>query len=642
MIRARAPWADHPQVLEAWSVPRQQTPPEWAAEHRRLTDKDSAEPGPWTNDRTPYLIEVMEAMADPRYTEVGAMKAAQVGWSEATRNFLGWLIDQDHGPVLIVCADESGAKEYLREKVIPLIQATPALAKHLTARKHDTGEKRVLLDHMEIHAAWATSPAKLASRPRRYLFLEEPDKYPAWSGAEADPIKLAEKRLRTFGHRKKKIMGCTPTTRSGPTWEHWERSPLKMHYHVPCPHCGEFAVMAWQQIRWPKDLAGTRAEQAEAIEQGDLAWYECPRCERRIDERQRNAMVLRGRWAHEGQSVDRAGAVQGERPESSAIWFHIPGFLSPWVSWSEMVAEFLRAHGDEKAMMDWRNSSLGLPYEIRAASVASSIFAEKINAGHKPGVAPAWAGVLLATADTQKDHFWWAVRAWGAGFRSRLIDYGRAATFDELRTRCLGTYYETEDGDSLAPPMLLIDSGGGDVGDDQSRTDQVYQFALTDPGRILASKGASRDMETPWRQSFVDYTAPGEERKQRVALYLLNSGYFKDILAARMQQPPNAADAWELHAQISQEYQRQMTSEHKVILRKGRRQVARWVKVSAGAQNHLWDCEVAQMALAQIAHVELLPTTEELRIRRRAAKSVAPADPRKADDWSSAATGGDW
>jgi phage terminase large subunit GpA-like protein len=495
--------------------PRRQTTSEWAAENRVLGDKDSAEPGPWSNARAPYLAGIMNALGDPEITDVVIMKAAQVGLSEAVRNAVGYWIDQDPGPLLWVMPDESSAKEILSEKLAPLIRSTPRLASHLSDRAHDVGKRKILLDNMEIHAAWAGSPQSLASRPKRRVVYDEADKYPTWSGKESDPIALGNKRTTTFGHRAKRAILGTPTTRLGPIWRAWDESPVKLRFHVPCPRCGEYSALAWSQIRWPSDLPGTRTEQGQAIEDRSLAWYECPRCTVRVEERERAMMLARGVWAADGhETVDRAGKLIGKRPASRRVAFQVPATISPWVSWSMMAGEFVSAIGDESRMMDWRNSRLGEPYEVRAAAVKGDAFDEKIRAGNKPGVVPRWAGMLLATADTQKDHFWFVIRAWGHGFRSRLIDYGRVETFAELRERCLETRYRSEDVafSPLAAHMLCIDSGGGgDVGADQSRTHQVYQFALTDPARIYAVKGfgGHRELEVPVRQAFVAYAPPG-------------------------------------------------------------------------------------------------------------------------------------
>jgi hypothetical protein len=67
---------------------------EWADRHRVLSSRDSAEPGRYRTDRTPYMREIMDALSPthpPR--RVVFMKSAQVGATTAGSNFIGYVID---------------------------------------------------------------------------------------------------------------------------------------------------------------------------------------------------------------------------------------------------------------------------------------------------------------------------------------------------------------------------------------------------------------------------------------------------------------------------------------------------------------------------------------------------------------------
>ncbi|MBA3708706.1 MAG: phage terminase large subunit family protein [Planctomycetes bacterium] len=617
-------------------MPDRQTVSGWATDHRVLTERDSSEPGPYSCARTPYLVEPMDALGDPECSELLIMKAAQIGYSEFLRNAIGFWIAQDSGPVLIVLPTENDAKEVLDERIGPMVEATPCLAEHITGRKRNISRRRIILDNMEVHVAWSGSPGSLARRAIRYLLIDEADKFGEFSGKEADPISLGKKRLTTFGHRAKVAVGSTPTTRNGHTWKLWESIPTKKHYHLPCPHCGDFQPPNWQQVRWPKDLPGDRHLQAERIELDALAWYECRACEGRIEERHRTAMLGRGVWVAEGQTIDPAGILGGPPVDARRRAYHIPGLLSPWLTYSKLAAEWIAAIGDDALMMDFRNSRLGETYEVQAVSMRSAEFAEKITKGHARGVVPLWAGIILATADTQKDHFVYAIRAHGYGWKSRLIDHGKCFTFAELRQKCLDTPFVWEDPGlaHLFPRYLMIDSGGGAIeGEDRSRTDDVYQFSLTDPTRILASKGLggrSAGRGNPVRMSSIKYAMHGEEQPVEIGLCVIDVGYFKDILAARIKKPEDAPDAWELHQDVDAEYCRQLASERKIIVREGRAGPSmRWVKVSQHARNEAWDIETMQVALAQLAHVESLDPPEVLAHEREQSRirSQLPPQP---------------
>jgi phage terminase large subunit GpA-like protein len=78
-------------VAEAWAAGLAPEPnlsvSEWAEEHRILAGQAAAEPGPWRNERTPYLREIMDLLSprSPVHTVV-FMKGSQVGATECRNN----------------------------------------------------------------------------------------------------------------------------------------------------------------------------------------------------------------------------------------------------------------------------------------------------------------------------------------------------------------------------------------------------------------------------------------------------------------------------------------------------------------------------------------------------------------------------
>src|SRR5690606_30625364 len=124
--------------------------------------------GPWRNSRTPYLTAIADVVSEVGVEEAVFLKPTQIGGSETLRNFLGWCIDQDPGPTLIVMPDEQSAKEVMGERIRPLIEESPRLSQHMTGRSWDMKQTAVVMDTMPIFMAWAGSPQRLASRPIRY------------------------------------------------------------------------------------------------------------------------------------------------------------------------------------------------------------------------------------------------------------------------------------------------------------------------------------------------------------------------------------------------------------------------------------------------------------------------------------------
>jgi phage terminase large subunit GpA-like protein len=75
-----------------------------------------------------------------------------------------------------------------------------------------------------------------------------------------------------------------------------------------------------------------------------------------------------------------------------------------------------------------------------------------------------------------------------------------------------------------------------------------------------------------------------------------------------IQSGPDDPAQFHIPRDFTEDYIKQMTSEHKVIVRDrktGRAQEV-WRKKTSGAQNHYWDCEVYAASAAKMIHVEAL------------------------------------
>lgn len=521
----------------------------------------------------------MDAIAEDGVEQVIFLKAVQVGFSEALRNVLGYWIDHDPGPCLLVMPSEQSAKELVDERIRPLLSETPRLKEYVSTDKLDNKVHHTRLNSMSVFIGWAGSPQALASRPIRYIVFDEVDKYPPFAGKEADPISLGLKRLTTYGSKSRAFIGSTPTTRVGPVWQSWERCTQRRHFHVPCPHCGERQVLRWHQVKFPKANDGeTRLDRAERIEAEELARYECEHCNELWTNGEKNKSVRLGEWVSDGGSPRRIG-------------FHLNSIYSPWVSMSALAGEFLRAKGDPAALMDFSNSRLAEPFEEQASSTKPALFEEKAKHGGERLRCPAWTQAVFCTVDMQKDHSWFAVRAWGAGGVSQLVNYGRVATLEEIRRIAFGGTFAMADGTAGTCDYVGVDS--------RYRRDEVYAFAATDPGRIMPIVGSAQLRSMPVTSKQVKSYGLIERS--------VNPNHWKDVLHGLIHA--DDVTQWLPHADVGDDYCKQMSSEHKIHDRKAGSFV--WQQVSNGNDNHLWDCETMQVMLANEAGLFVMDAVDE-------------------------------
>lgn len=582
-------WSD--AEFEAWKLPEDLSVSQWADRHRILAPMTSAEPGQWKTDRTPYLRGIMDAFNDPFVEEITIMASTQVGKTESLHNMIAYAIDQDPGPVLVVMPRDEDAKSLSSKRIIPMIEHSPRLKMHFTKDQDDVTKKEIQLARMVINFTGANSPAGLATRPVRFLFFDETDKYPHFSGKESDPISLATERTRTFWNRK--IVKCsTPTTREGYIFREYEKSD-QCKFYVPCPHCGEYQILLFRpQLRWTEEV-----RDPDKIRNNNLAWYECVTCKGRITDTQKRKMLLSGQWVPEGCSIDKAGAVTGnipENPRRRGFWLN--ALYSPWLSFSDIAAKFLESEKYLELLQNFVNSWLAEVWEEKIEKTEPEELRSLAGPVRK-GIVPTRGIVLTAGVDVQKDHFYLVIRAWGPRQESWLILEERVESWEDVVKILFSTQYPAENS-NLTPfqvRLACIDSG--------YRTDEVYEICRKWKHVAKATKGHDRLGGQTFKPSLIDRTPSGDPIPGGLTLYHVDTTYLKDKITRLVKNTQEGI--WHLHADPSMDYLRQFCAEHKILIRDKKTGKSReeWRPVSPHAASHYLDAEVYAMVAGEMLRV---------------------------------------
>jgi len=541
----------------------------------------------------------MDAFNDPMVEEITLMKATQLGGTEAIYNMIGFIADQDPGPSLVVMPREADTKSASQNRVKIMFESSSVLKAHLPALADDITKLEYHLDNMILYFAGSNSPADLASRPIRYLFLDEVDKFPRFSGREADPIKLATERTRTFWNRKI-VKVSTPTTRQGYIFREYEKSDRRRFY-VPCPFCGEYQILVFNQIKWPE---GER--DAEKIKVNRLAWYECQHCNEKIMDHMKAAMVLHGIWAQEGVEIAPDGHIRGDIVESGHRGFWLSSLYSPWLNWGDIASEFLRSKDYIELLMNFVNSWLAEIWEEKAEESKPERLATL--AGIYPeGVVPGGVLVLTAGVDVQKNHFYIVIRGWGYGEESWLIRACRVESWEGVVAILFMTNYPHEGREKSLPVRLsCIDSA--------YRTDEVYEVCRKWRDVARPIKGHDHLPGMPYRVSHIDrHPESGAVILGSLSLWHVDTSHFKDKINRMVHAVPGDPSQWHLFRNPSDEYLRQFCAEHKIIERdrKTGRTKEEWKLISSGTLNHYLDAEVYAASAADMIRVSALREDEK-------------------------------
>lgn len=430
---------------------------EWADQHRFLSPKASAEPGKWRTPRVPYLKEVQDNLSSlSPFEEIIGMKGAQLGWTEAGCNWLGYIIDAAPGPILAVQTTEKMARRYSKTRFDSMVLATPRLRNRIKpARVRDGGNTTMEkdFDGGVIAFAGANSASALRSMPVRYLFLDEVDAYPLDLDGEGSPVDLAKARTRTFS-KKKIFLISTPTVDSISVIQREFLSTDQRYYFVPCPHCDHKQTLVWKNMKWD---AG----------KPDSVRYMCEECACLIEERFKTVMLEKGEWK----------ATHPENASPIKVGYHINSLYSPygWYSWAEAVKEWEEAQGDTPKLKAFVNTVLGETWKDKGeAPPWENLFNRRETYAIRS--VPQEVCFLTCGADVQKDRIELEIVGWAKGKKSYSIDYrvlrGDTSAQDvwgQLGTVLNETFIRA---DNLQMPIRLtaVDSG--------FNTQEVYDFCL--------------------------------------------------------------------------------------------------------------------------------------------------------------------
>ena len=563
------------KCLKTLKPPENLTVSQFSDKHRILDSKTSAAPGPWRTSTTPYLEGVMNAFNDNEVEEIIFCKPTQVGGTEAMNNMLAYVIAQDPAPALVVYPTLDLAEYASKNRIQTMVEISPQLKERYQIR--DSKDLELQFNGMYVVLSGANSPASLASRPIRYLFLDEVDKYPPNSGKESDPISLARERTKTFAYNKKIFLTSTPTVRDGNVWKSFEGADEKRYYYVPCPHCATYQQFKFKQIKWPKDIDAT-----EAI---NVAYYECEKCKGKINDGHKMNMLRNGKWKAENKSSSR-----------KKLAFHLNTIYSPWVRFGDVAYEFLKSKDYPDMLQNFVNSWLAEPWEETQLKLNSDVVKER-ESEYEEFVIPNNAQILTAGVDVQKSKLYYTIRAWGANYTSWNITHGSVSTFEDIE-EIMNATYKNKFGEEFQVNLCCIDSG--------DRTEEVYDFCYLNSDWVVPVKGSSNQMYSRYKLSTIDKIG---SKANGMRLVLVNTSQYKETITTRLKRA-NGNGSFMVYNCCDEDYAKQITSEHKVKVKKGGREIEVWKTKTAHADNHYLDCEVYACTAADLLNVRYLKEIE--------------------------------
>lgn len=563
----------------------------WCEENIEF-DERSPFPGPFRIARFPFLLEIHEVLSPEHPSrEMTVRGSAQWGKTVSVLNpaLAAW---HEYGPLdsLVIHPTTSAATEWVRNKWMPMRRQAPSLIKIFGEGR---GEQTDTLSNQEtlrrdgsLKVTSAGSPDDLAGTTRRFVAMDDVSKFEMTP--KGDPEQLAVSRASGFEDAKilristPQILGTCRVTRA------FLRSDQR-HYHVPCPFCGHFAPLTWENFKRNIDPERLHA-----------ACFSCDACEKQIGHQYKVAMVAAGRWVAHNPGGDHPG-------------FHLWRAYVPQRDWASIAVEYAQVMGwtgtaarvqteaeakdkvEAETEQTFFNDVLGLPYEQASKGPDWEKLRDRVENAEAglylaKGIVPSCGVLLMAGVDCQGDRIEVTIVAYGKNYRRWVVDHvviphfiGDQEGRDSLDALLKATW-RTELGLRLPLDMLAIDEG--------TFTEDVKDWTRRHPWtRVISVKGGST-ASGPILRPQQDRKDSGRAIKVQRRRWMVNVSQLKgDFYGWLAKEDPAERGFVAFALGLPAEYYRQITSEVRVLHRAtSGTMISKWELVEATRRNECLDC----------------------------------------------------
>lgn len=552
----------------------------------------------------PFFKWLLQRYRDPAVRKVVCRKPAQVGWTQSVIcNLMGYIAHVEKTTCVAMFPKEGSARNFDREKFEPMVESTPALSRMLPTKSRVKDQTALFKSFPGgfIKFVGSNSISDVKSTSARRLIVEEPDDCNLNLRGQGDSIKLIEERGKSF-RDVKMLIGGTPSIKGVSSIDdEYERSD-KNEWLVPCPDCGEFQALEWEQVRCVEEPARAHAIFGHVVTES--ARYACAHCGSTWSDAQKNGAIQKGKAIAGAPFRGVVGLSLNELYSS----LHISRMQVLVERHLEAKHEF--DQGKPEALITFWNACLGRSWEYKGdAPEADELEARALD--YEAQTVPAGGLVLTMGADFQHDRIAIIIRAWGRGDESWLVLWEEIEgntldksdkVWSELDGYVFGKYRHAS-GAKIGIRAASLDSGDGQT------SDQVYEYVRTRRGRgvnLMAIKGAS----TPGREIYsrpapIDLNkANTKAAKKGLQVHQVGTEKAKDlIIDARLRLVGAGPGRFHFYKGVRPDYFEQLLGEVKVPSR-DRRGTKVWQR-KKGVRNEALDAEIYALHAARSQKVHL-------------------------------------
>ena len=548
---------------------------------------------------TPYLVEPLDALGpDSGCNKIVVRKSAQTGFTTLGMAWVGYTIDRDPCRMGVVQPTDSALSEFLREKLNLAIEGSTALKDKVRSQTSRSAQGSTAYTKRfpggSLSCLIATSTADLRSKTLKKILKDEASEYPDDLDGQGSPHAMLQARYESFlasGDWREANISTPVLKGSCYISEEFEAGDQRF-WHVKCPHCdGKFAFTADRKFFRFNETYPYRAH------------YVAPCCGSIIHASEKNALVRQGEW------IALAPAPGKFRS------YHFDSLSSPFVPW-DTIAERITAAGDDPAKLKGLfNLTFGLPYEMQTDVPDHSRLMER-REELKRGHIPARGLILVTSADVQMRGIWVETVAFASNRESWVVDAayldGDTQSPNEGAFAKLTEWYERDFPDAFGgrrkADLFGVDSG--------YRSNVVYTWCRSRPGAMALDGRDGWGRPAVGLASQVDISLDGKRIKKGATIYPVGTWPLKASFYSDLRKEGRRAGAeidpngychfgdW-----LDEVYFKQITAEYLADEKVRGRNRKVW-KPRAGAENHLLDCRIYNLALAYHLGLETMTPQE--------------------------------
>lgn len=369
-------------------------PSEYAEKHRYMTSDVSAWEGLYDYDRTPYLREIINRLAenDPARV-ISVIKGAQIGFTASIiENGIVWIIANNPGNILFMCGDKELTKEVIDKRVEQAIDSCNIrhlIRSNIKKKKNlKTGDTSMYKEFAggSLIADGVNNANKLRNRSVMYGFIDDFDSAKRSDNKEGSFRRRLEMRFASYAWKMKLFYISTPTIKGQSNIEEVYQLGDQRKYYVPCPLCGDYIVIEWRIKKSDNEFAGVHFELDDhgKLKTGSVG-YVCQSCGGFFTEKNKREMLLNGKWA-----------TTAEPSEDGYFSYHIPSLYAPpgMYNWGYYVRQFLECYpngfgnkADIGNLKTFLNLCLGQSFEEKGKEIKVNQLATNTR-NYKIGTVP--------------------------------------------------------------------------------------------------------------------------------------------------------------------------------------------------------------------------------------------------------------